>query len=307
MSAALQRPTAQVFALLLGVQVAFASLSIVGKVVGAVVPWPALMLLRVLGALGVFALWGVARREPVLPPRALWGDALRLGFLGVFANQALFLAGLQRTSAINATVRVATIPLFTMAFSVITGREPLRARFAAGMAVALAGLALVIRPERARFGDASLVGDAMIVVNCAVYGVYLALARDLVLRHGGLTVVRWAFAGGAAFAIPVGALATAHTLAALTPRVGAALAYVLLVPTAFAYAANAWCLGRVPASVVSVFVYLQPVIAAALALTVGPDLARWLGVHAPTEALTARTVLGGVTVLAGVAVATLRR
>lgn len=307
MSAAPQRLSAKVLALLLGVQLAFASLAIVGKVVGAVVPWPALMLLRVLGALGVFALWGAARGEPLLPPRPLWGAALRLGFLGVFANQALFLAGLQRTSAINATVLVATIPLFTMTFAVLTGREPLRARFAAGMAIALAGLALVIRPERARFGDASLLGDAMIVVNCAVYGVYLALARDLVLRHGGLTVVRWAFVGGAAFALPVGSLATAHTLAALSPRVGAALAYVLLVPTAFAYAANAWCLGRAPASVVSVFVYLQPVVAAALAVTVGPDLARWLAVSAPAEALTARTVAGGLTVLVGVAVATLRR
>jgi drug/metabolite transporter (DMT)-like permease len=300
-----QRTPPVVVALLVGVQLAFASLAIVGKVVGAVVPWSALMLLRIAGALAVFTLWGAARREPLLPPAGLRGRALLLGFLGVFANQSLFLAGLRRTTAVNATVLCATIPLFTTAFSALTGREPLRARLVAGMAVAFAGLCLVIRPERAHFGDASLLGDAMIVVNCAVYGVYLALARDLVVAHGGIAVVRWAFLGGLVFALPVGAADSAAALSALTPRVGASLAYVLLVPTAFAYGANAWCLGRVPASVVSVFIYLQPVVAAGLAVTVGPRLAAWLGVVATTEALTLRTALGGLTVLLGVAVATL--
>ena len=41
-------------ALLLLVQCAFASLSVVGKVTVAVVPWPAMMLARTLGALAVF-------------------------------------------------------------------------------------------------------------------------------------------------------------------------------------------------------------------------------------------------------------
>jgi len=296
-----------VIALLLGVQLAFASLAIVGKVVGAVVPWPALTLLRVLGALAVFSLWAVIRGEALLPPKGLRGRAVRLGLLGVFANQALFLAGLQRTTAVNASVLITTIPLFTATFAVLTGRETLRARFVAGMLLAAAGMALLLRPERASLGGAGLLGDAMIVLNCAVYGAYLALARDLAVTHGGIAVVRWAFFGGALFALPVGAVDTAHTLATLTPRVGGALAYVLLVPTAFAYAANAWCLGRVPASVVSVFVYLQPVIAAGLAVTVGGPLAVWLGVAPPRESLDARTLLGALVVLAGVAVATLTR
>lgn len=288
-------------ATLLAVQLSFASLSIVGKVTGAVVPWPALMLLRVLGALAVFSLWGAARREPLLPPPALRGRALRLGLLGVFANQALFLAGLQRTTAVNASVLMTTIPLFTTAFAVLTGRERLRGRLVLGMLLAASGLALVLRTDRAAIGHA---GDAMIVLNCAAYGAYLALARDLVPEHGGVAVVRWAFFAGALFALPLGALPAAHTLATLTPRVAWALAYVLLVPTAFAYGANAWCLGRVPASVVGVFIYLQPVLAAALAVTVGGPLAAWLGVSLPPESLGPRTLVGGLVVLLGVAVAT---
>ena len=290
--------------LLLGVQLAFASLSVVGKVTLGAVAWPALMLLRTLGALSVFVAWGLVRGEALVPPRGQRARFVLLGALGVFVNQACFLAGLRRTTAINATVLVATIPLFTTLFSVLLGREPLRPRFVQGMGLALVGLLLVVRPEHMGLGGAHLVGDLLIVVNSAAYGLYLALARDAVLQHGGPSVVRWAFGAGALFALPVGAAAAVRDVSHASPRVLGALAYILLVPTAFAYAGNAWALSRVPASVVSVFIYLQPVIAAALAVTIAAPLAAWLGVHVTAEALTLRTVLGGAVTLAGVALAT---
>lgn len=294
------RSLAPAVALLLLVQCAFASLSVVGKVTVAVVPWPAMMLARTLGALAVFCAWGVLRGEPMLPPRALWGRALTLGALGVFVNQACFLAGLRRTSAIHATVLIATIPLFTAIFAVLTGRERFRPRLAQGIALSTLGLVAVVRPDAAALASGSLVGDALVVVNCAAYGMYLALARDLVVAHGGAAVVRWAFFGGAMLALPVGLPSLVHTLTVIPPRAAGALGYVVLVPTAFAYAANAWCLGRMPASMVSVFIYLQPLLAAALALTAGPALARWLSVPAPRESLGPWLVAGAAMVLLGV-------
>ncbi len=302
-----QRPLARVVALLFGVQLAFASLAVVGKVTVSVVPWQSLVLLRTAGASLVFALMGVARGEPQLPPRGERLAMLRLGLLGVFMNQALFLAGLRRTSAINATVLIATIPLFTSVFTIATGRESLRRRFALGMLVAVAGLALVVKPERLALGGPHLAGDAMVVLNCASYAVYLSLAKDSVMRHGATSVVRWAFYAGLLFALPLGLRETIAAAPSWSPPVIAALAYILLVPTAFAYAANALALGRVPASVVSVFVYVQPVLAAVMAVTVTVPLARWLGVPVVPESPTARTVVGGVAVLVGVAIATLRR
>ncbi len=298
---------AHVLALLFLVQVAFASLAVVGKVTVEAVPWQSLVLLRTLGASLVFALVAVARGEAQLPPPGARLAALRLGFLGVFVNQAFFLAGLRRTSPVNASVLVATIPLFTALFAIATRREPFRPRFAAGTAVALAGLALVVRPERVALGAGHVAGDVLVVINCAAYGVYLALARDLAPRWGGAAVVRWAFFAALLFAIPLGLGPTLTAAPTWSPAVWWALGYILLVPTAFTYGANALALGSVPASVVSVFVYLQPVMAVAMAVTVGRDLADWLRVSFVVEPLTARTILGGITVLAGVSIATLRR
>lgn len=301
------RAEPSVLVILTLVQAAFASLAVVGKITLAAVPWPSLVLLRTLGATAVFAAIGVARREPWLPPPGERLAMLRLGLLGVFLNQCLFLAGLRRTSPVNASLLTATIPLFTVLFAVLTGREAFRPRFAAGLVAALAGFALVLRPERAALGGGHLAGDAMIVANCAAYGVYLALARDAVVRHGGTVVVRWAFQSALPFALAVGLAPTLRSAPTWSAPVTAAVAYILLVPTAFTYAANALALGRAPASVVSVFIYLQPVMATVMAALWGADLSRLLGVSWVTEPVTARTVAGGLLVLLGVAIATLKR
>jgi drug/metabolite transporter (DMT)-like permease len=218
-------------------------------------------------------------------------------------NQACFLAGLQRTSAIHGAVLVATIPLFTLGFSVALGRERLRGALAAGVAAALAGTLLVVHPERATVARENLLGDLLVVLNSAAYGLYLTLARGAVLALGASAVVRQVFFVGALLALPLGVPA-ALGAASWGPRAYLLLGYTVLVPTVFTYAANAWCLVRLPASVVSVFIYFQPVMAAALAVTASARLSRWLGVALPAESLDARTALGAALVLGGVWLAT---
>lgn len=53
--------------------------------------------------------------------------------LGIAANQALFLYGLKHTTAINATILVTTVPVFTVLGSVLIGREPASLLKFAGM------------------------------------------------------------------------------------------------------------------------------------------------------------------------------
>lgn len=286
------------------VQCAFASLSIVGRVMVSVLPWTALVLLRAGGAGAVYLAAGALRGQPLLPPRGARARMALLGALGIFINQCCFLAGLQRTTAINATVLVATIPLFTLLFSVLLGKEPLRARFVVGLVMASIGSLVVVGPERADLSRSHLVGDALVVLNSAAYGLYLCLARDSIVKHGASNVIRWVFLAGTLYALPLGAGPLLGSLPSWNSHTALGALYVVLIPTTFAYAANAWCLGRAPASLVSLFIYLQPALAAALALTIGPWLARWMGAPAPHEGLALRTVIGGVGILAGVYVAT---
>ena len=69
------------------------------------------------------------------------------------------------------------------------------------------------------------------------------------------------------------------TLPALTPRGWGFVLYILAVPTIVAYLLNAWALGRSSATLVTIYIYLQPLIAAVLAwvqLGLGITSRAWL-------------------------------
>src|SRR5207253_6926379 len=100
------------------VQLLFASLAIAGRFVLPHFPAGALVCFRVLGATAVLCLINAATRGAWVRDRR---DLLRLavlGMLGIAANQTLFLYGLRHTTAINATILVTTVPVFTVLGSV---------------------------------------------------------------------------------------------------------------------------------------------------------------------------------------------
>jgi drug/metabolite transporter (DMT)-like permease len=74
-----------------------------------------------------------------------------------------------------------------------------------------------------------------------------------------------------------------------------AILYIIILPTAAAYYLNGWALARVPPSTVAVYIYLQPLIAFAVAPII-------LG-----EVLSYHTVIASLLILAGVLVVTRRR
>ena len=81
----------------------------------------------------------------------------------------------------------------------------------------------------------------------------------------------------------------------VSPRSWAALAGVVVLCTVVPYVLNSWALARTGASRVAVYVFLQPLIATALAIVI---------LH---ERLTARTVVAGLLILSGLAVSLTRR
>src|SRR5262249_44702536 len=73
------------------------------------------------------------------------------------------------------------------------------------------------------------------------------------------------------------------------------LAYLVLVPTILAYGLNAWALARTTASVVTIYIYMQPLLAGLLARIQLRD------------SISSRASLATLLILGGVAVTTLRR
>lgn len=227
---------------------------------------------RIVGAALAFT---AARRA--LGIRAVPGlDQGRVAFaslLGVVANQLLFMNGLARTSASHAALLTTTIPALTLGVSIVAGIERPTPRRLGGLVVAGLGAVLLItsRDSGAPAATASVLGDCLIVCNATVYSIYLVVSRPLLARHHALAVLESLFGWGAVLVLPWVLLVSPELpllAVAASPAAWGALAFLVLGPTIGAYGLNLYALRVVPPSTVALWIYVQPIVAAALAVPV---------------------------------------
>jgi drug/metabolite transporter (DMT)-like permease len=260
------RPTPaglRVHGALVAVQMMFASLGVAMKILLRGVPPTGAIAARMTLATIVFVVaWlidGAQRPEP--------RDLVRLAiyaFFGLIANQLLFVEGLARTTATNAVVIGASIPVFTVGVAVLMRRERATPRKFFGLGVALAGALLLTGIARFR-GEGAWIGNALVVANSLSYAIYLVISRDLLTRYRTLTVVAFTFLFGCVGVLPFGARHFVAAAPTLQFQHIEALSYIVLFPTVGTYFLTAFALARVPSSLVAIYIYLQPVVGALLA------------------------------------------
>jgi drug/metabolite transporter (DMT)-like permease len=264
------------------VQIAFATQAVEGKLAmmpralgGEAIPPAALAMSRMIGALVFFQI-AVRLARKLSPTTRL--DQLKLAglsVLGIALNQALFLLGLRTTSPVSAALLSVTIPIFTAGLAVLLRQERASVRLVLGLSTAVCGVLWLT-------GVTHVDGGAVLVaLNSLCYAAYLIAAGPMIRRLGAFTVVTWIFFWGAIAFAPFGLPALVHAVPDITPRGYGLLAYILAVPTILAYTANAWALGRSTASLVTVYIFLQPLLAAALAwVQLGQTVTPRIGVAA---------------------------
>lgn len=289
------RPRASVHLALLGTQSGFALFPILAKVAFPTIPPFVLAAMRVVSA--ALVLEGIRRiaRDRELEPRdrpAVFLYAL----LGVSFNQLLYILGLSWTTAINTSILCATIPVFTLAVSVLLKHERLDGLGVAGVALASAGVLVLLDVTRFDLSSRHLRGNLLIVANSLSYSFYLVLSRRILARYSARTIVSRLFAYGSFLIVLV---ATPWLVrfrpSAVDPVAWWSLAAIVVLGTVLPYLWNAWALARTQASRVAFYVFLQPLIASVLAVVI-------LG-----ESLSIRTAAAATLIFAGLAVTVLKR
>ena len=275
---------------LISVQLMFGTWPIFGRIALRVLPSTGLVALRVAGAGIAFLILQYTLGKTKKIRKADYARFALYALLGVVLNQLLFVKGLSLTTVINATLLGTTIPVFTLLVSLALGYDRLTVRKALGISLAAAGVIYLIYPEQ-NFSSDSAFGNLLIVLNSISYSAYLAISKDMLKRYGALTVITWIFIFGSIATIPIGSYALSATpLGEIGVGIWLVVLYIILVPTVGAYYLNAWALARVEPSTVAVYIYLQPLIAFALAPLI-------LG-----EKWNSRTWLASALIFSGVAV-----
>jgi drug/metabolite transporter (DMT)-like permease len=250
------------------VQILFGSFPVVGKIALQTFPPLGIVTFRICGA--ALLLYLVQKFSGTLALERK-GDYLRLAFyslLGIVLNQMLYVTGLSLTTATNTALLAVLIPVFAVVISTIFRYEKLTWLKGAGIALAAGGVVYLIDPSRASFSSQTTQGDLLIMLNSFFYAWYVSISKDTFARNGALRSIVWIMIFGAVMSLPFGIYAMKDlNFGAVSANAWLAIAFIIIFPTAGAYFFNAWAVARVAPSVAVVYVYLQPVIGAFLALT----------------------------------------
>ena len=222
--------------------------------------------LRVVG--GGLLFWGVRFLSKI--EKVDRGDLLRLalcGLTGVAINQLCFFNGLSLTSPLHASLIMTINPIFVLVASALILGSSITTRKLLGIALGGAGAILLLLSTNSSpsTNGPNLIGDILILINALSYGVYLVVVKPLMQRYRPITVISWAFLFGALFAIPFGVNDVLEIQwNSFSFRDWQSVFYVVIGTTFLAYLLNIYALGTVEPTVVSIYIYLQPIIVTVL-------------------------------------------
>ena len=203
-------------------------------------------------------------------------DLLKLalcGLFGVAINQMLFFKGLNLTTPINAAVIMVTNPILVLLFGFAMLSEKFTLKKLIGITLGAVGAFLLITNG----GNISLdpnhySGNILVLLNASSYAIYLVMVKPLMQKYKPITVVSWVFLFGFIFVIPFGWNEfQAISWTTMPNFVLWEVVFVVVGTTFFAYLFNIYGLQTLNASVVSSYIYLQPVLASLIALWVQSD------------------------------------
>ena len=241
----------------------------------------AFILIRVIGAVLLFWLiWSTLIRE-----RIAKSDLLRLaacGLFGVAINQMLFFKGLSITTPINAAIIMTSNPVVVMLFSLWILKEAITLQKSIGLFIGLSGAALLITAGSGfSFTSQTFAGDVYVFLNASSYALYLVIVKPLMTKYHPITIISWIFTFGLIYVLPLGfdELMTTNW-SAFTPKIWAAVAFVMLFTTFLAYLLNVSALKELSPTTVSYYIYLQPLLAAIIALYFEKDHLTWFKIGA---------------------------
>lgn len=258
-----------VYGVLVLIQVFFGVQYLAAKVVLGEIPPALWALMRVAAATLLLAL--VARAAGCRLPRsgAVLGRLAIYAMFGVVINQLCFVEGLSRTTPAHASILITAIPIGTLVFAVLLGRERLTGAKMLSFAVGLCGVLLVLKPTTTGWAGPTFVGDLLIMTNALSYSLFLVLSKDLMGRVNPLaaTVALLGF-GTLGMLIPGLPAMAGFELSSVSTRTWLLGAFIVVFPTALAYLLSLWALARVESSKVAFFIYLQPLIAASLSFAI---------------------------------------
>ena len=251
----------------------------------------ALFCLRSLGAGSLF--WFIScflPKEKV--EKKDYGKIMMASLLGFFLTQMTFLIAIPDITPMDCSIVSSLSPIYTMFIAAFALKEPITLRKVGGVAISFLGVIYLILNTVTGQGstvETSWVGILLMIANSLCFSLYLGLFKPVITKYSVITFMKWIFLFAAAFSLPLAAkeLIT-FDYSLLSSTYLSELAFLIVCSTFITYFLIPLGQKRIRPTLVSMYSYVQPIIAIVISIWVGMDTLSW------QKVLAAVMVFGGV-------------
>ena len=215
--------------------------------------------------------------------------------LGFLTCQLTFLVGIPHITPMDCSVLTAMAPIYTMAVAAVVIKEPVTMQKATGVAISFAGIIYLIISRVATPGgvaESTPFGIFMLTLNCLSFSMYLGIFKPLISKYSAVTFMKWIFLFSACVSTPLSLKGLIDVdWAGIPSKQYAELAYLIICATFISYFLIPVAQKRIRPTLVSMYSYVQPIIAIAISIAIGMDTLTW------QKVLATALVFGGVVIV----------
>ena len=221
-----------------------------------------------------------------------FGKIQMASLLGFFLTQVTFLMAIPDITPMDCSIVSSLSPIYTMFIAAYVLKEPITLRKAGGVAISFFGIIYLIMNSVTGAGgtiETSWVGILLMIANSLSFSLYLGLFKPVITKYSVITFMKWIFLFATLFSFPwtVSELRT-FDYSLLTNTYLSELAFLIVCSTFITYFLIPLGQKRIRPTLVSMYSYVQPIIAIVISIWVGMDTLSW------QKLLAAAMVFGGV-------------
>ncbi len=208
-----------------------------------------------------------------------FGLLLVCALFGMVFNQLSFIVGLTLTSPIDASIISTAVPVMVMIIAAIVLKEPITTTKVTGVLVGATGAVLLITSgSNGSVGSSNnLHGDLLCMLSGLSYAIYLVISKPLVQRYSSVTVMKWTFLFSSVFLFPTGySELKVIDWANVDIELWLKIAYALFFGTFIPYLLIPMGLKRLRPTTMSMYNYVQPLVATIVAIIALQDTFTWI-------------------------------
>ena len=251
----------------------------------------ALFCIRSIGAGSLF--WFISCFQPKEQvEKKDYGKILLASLLGFFLTQITFLVAIPDITPMDCSMVSALSPIYTMFIAAYALKEPITLRKAGGVTISFLGIIYLIMNSVTSTGgttETSVTGILLIIANSICFSLYLGLFKPVISRYSVITFMKWIFLFATAFSMPIaGHELLTFDYTQLSGIYLGELAFLIVCSTFITYFLIPLGQKRIRPTLVSMYSYVQPIIAISVSIWVGMDTLSW------QKVLAAGMVFGGV-------------